>query len=91
MAKTLVQQKREVDALAQCVACGCTDLKACPGGCYWAGLNPETHDGICSRCAVRPLDDLMAAIGFAKMTKEEALTRLLAGETLTTGDPAIYR
>lgn len=28
-----------------CRACGCTDLHACPGGCYWVSLD------LCSACA----------------------------------------
>lgn len=32
-----------------CMACGCTDEKACEGGCGWAD---ETHT-LCSRCAER--------------------------------------
>jgi len=28
-----------------CKHCGCTDEKACPGGCYWVMPN------VCSRCA----------------------------------------
>jgi len=81
MAQTLDQQKREVNALAQCVACGCTELKACPGGCYWVGINPVTHEGLCSRCAARPLDDLMAAIGFSKMTPADAMIELFQNVT----------
>jgi hypothetical protein len=28
-----------------CMACGCTDDRACPGGCYWVG------PALCSECA----------------------------------------
>ena len=31
----------------RCVVCGCTDARACPGGCAWAN---STHT-LCSRCA----------------------------------------
>lgn len=31
-----------------CVACGCTERDACPGGCAWADAVVD----ICSRCAV---------------------------------------
>jgi hypothetical protein len=27
-----------------CRGCGCTDERACPGGCFWVGR------GLCSRC-----------------------------------------
>ncbi len=30
-----------------CVACGCTDERACPGGCYWY------EPGLCSACAIK--------------------------------------
>lgn len=29
----------------RCRGCGCTDARACAGGCYWVG------DDLCSRCA----------------------------------------
>ena len=32
-------------AVRTCRACGCTDLHACPGGCYWVSLD------LCSACA----------------------------------------
>lgn len=30
-----------------CESCGCTEDNACPGGCYWASLQPP----VCSQCA----------------------------------------
>lgn len=33
------------EALAHCRLCGCTDMQACPGGCYW--IEPD----LCSACA----------------------------------------
>ncbi len=36
---------RESAALARvCVYCGCSELRACPGGCSWISVNPA----ICS-------------------------------------------
>lgn len=29
-----------------CKVCGCTDDRACPGGCYWVSLDPP----LCSAC-----------------------------------------
>lgn len=29
-----------------CTVCGCTDDRACPGGCYWARRDPP----LCSAC-----------------------------------------
>lgn len=35
-----------------CRVCGCTDERACPGGCVWAEPN------LCSRCALaRPVHE----------------------------------
>jgi hypothetical protein len=31
-----------------CIKCGCTEDRACPGGCSWAAPN------VCSSCAVAP-------------------------------------
>lgn len=33
-----------------CTSCGCTDLRACPGGCSWLGVNHKDGTGVCSRC-----------------------------------------
>ena len=35
-----------------CRVCGCTDARACAGGCYW--INPE-HT-LCSRCGAMEED-----------------------------------
>jgi hypothetical protein len=34
-------------AEVKCTRCGCTEARACMGGCYWWSTNPP----ICSRCA----------------------------------------
>lgn len=31
----------------KCRVCGCTDERACPGGCTWL---PIAHDDLCSAC-----------------------------------------
>lgn len=33
-----------------CVACGCTDLNACLGGCSWLAADHQAGTGICSKC-----------------------------------------
>jgi hypothetical protein len=38
-----------------CQVCGCTDDKACPGGCYWVLDNPP----LCSACVTE--EDLAAS------------------------------
>lgn len=34
-----------------CRGCGCTDGRACPGGCAWVLLDVRTPTGVCSECA----------------------------------------
>ncbi len=38
----------------RCIGCGCTDSRACDGGCYWEWVEPEDGEGLCSRCAGDP-------------------------------------
>jgi hypothetical protein len=33
-----------------CINCGCTDLRACAGGCSWLGVNHSDGTGVCSNC-----------------------------------------
>lgn len=40
-----------VPQLRTCRGCGCTDLRACPGGCAWVLLDIDAPSGICSTCA----------------------------------------
>lgn len=30
--------------------CGCTEARACPGGCAWVESHPATATGVCSGC-----------------------------------------
>jgi hypothetical protein len=39
--------------VATCKGCGCTDLAACPGGCWWISVNYATGEGICSSCVAK--------------------------------------
>lgn len=38
------------DDVASCRVCGCTDDRACPGGCHWVP-DPTMAGDLCSRCA----------------------------------------
>lgn len=38
------------DGVPRCRVCGCTDERACPGGCHW-GPDPTMAGDLCSRCA----------------------------------------
>ncbi len=35
---------------ATCTKCGCTDSKACAGGCWWETVDREAGTGVCSNC-----------------------------------------
>ncbi len=37
-------------AIAFCIGCSCTDLRACPGGCSWLRVDYEEGKGVCSCC-----------------------------------------
>lgn len=34
-----------------CVMCGCTDRRACAGGCSWIHVFEHGNAGVCSNCA----------------------------------------
>lgn len=55
-ATMLAEIRRAYDGPARCRVCGCTESKACPGGCVWVP-DPELAD-LCSSC---PADDREAA------------------------------
>lgn len=40
----------DVQNPATCVNCGCTDRRACSGGCYWVSVNRDDGTGVCSTC-----------------------------------------
>ncbi|NEW95525.1 hypothetical protein [Rhodopseudomonas sp. BR0G17] len=44
----------------KCRSCGCTNDRACPGGCSWVSIDPP----ICSACVS---DDEAFELGFAGM------------------------
>lgn len=53
------QDLREITAMQSCLShllertcvhCGCTDSKACLGGCSWSAKHRATLTGVCSRC-----------------------------------------
>jgi hypothetical protein len=37
--------------IAVCAGCGCTDLRACAGGCSWLAVNRDDGTGVCSNCS----------------------------------------
>lgn len=36
--------------VARCSRCGCSDLRACPGGCSWVEVDYEKGEGLCTAC-----------------------------------------
>lgn len=40
----------DVNNPATCAGCGCTDRRACAGGCYWIAVDRDAKSGICSNC-----------------------------------------
>ena len=51
--------------LVRCIGCGCTEFNACrheprtpDGSCFWVAVDEENRVGLCSCCAVIPVDVL---------------------------------
>lgn len=42
-----IQVANDLSAETKCIRCGCSDERACPGGCSWITKSPP----VCSRCA----------------------------------------
>ncbi len=40
----------DIEGLAKCTGCKCTDLNGCTGGCTWIKLDRENGTGLCSKC-----------------------------------------
>lgn len=40
-----------MNANARCVICGCTDSRACAGGCSWLAVDRDERVGVCSSCS----------------------------------------
>lgn len=37
--------------MSRCIACNCTDARACAGGCFWLRVDHLHGIGVCSNCA----------------------------------------
>ncbi len=63
-----------------CRVCGCTDLHACPGGCFWV------EPGLCSECnpATKGLAAALAAAGESEHRGEARQRRIKVGDWDTT-------
>lgn len=58
-----LELERQIERELVCIGCGCCGDCACPGGCSWVAFDAETGVGICSVCAAKPLDQLLAEGG----------------------------
>ena len=36
---------------SKCIFCGCTDSRACEGGCHWILVDRKSGLGVCSECS----------------------------------------
>jgi len=48
---------KDIKKESKCIFCGCTDSKACPGGCYWVVVDIRKGIGVCSQCALKVMQD----------------------------------
>lgn len=70
--------------MAKCNGCGCTDDRACGGGCEWVFVSATLN--ICSRCS-GTTQDLRAAL---KAT-DKLLTAVLNGKPLVAATRYLVR
>lgn len=63
---------------ARCMACGCTDSQACPGGCSWAWVDRETQRGLCSACVVADLAERVNRAGELTVARPTVIPSLRA-------------
>jgi hypothetical protein len=59
-----------------CEMCGCTDNRACDGGCFWVFDRPA----LCSRCVLKAYADAAVSIG---AVEDAAADLLLVAGTLS--------
>jgi hypothetical protein len=55
---------------ARCIHCGCTQARACPGGCWWVCVDAKASLGICSTCSTGDLATDMDALRAAIMATD---------------------
>lgn len=44
------QDEDTTERIAKCIGCGCTDERACEGGCSWIAVDRAAGKGVCSNC-----------------------------------------
>jgi len=60
--------------VTSCAICGCTDERACEGGCFWV-FTFSAGVGLCSRCVLNRLAEAATEL-------DEEARRQLAGELM---------
>lgn len=72
---------------AKCITCGCTDRRACVGGCSWTWVDRSTGTGECSRCTVRRADRSPEFLALAlEIADDSARARIECNCTAVTDD-----
>lgn len=69
-------RRKLLDGMArklECLGCGCTDERACPGGCAWS------EPGICTRCAPLPASALIRNARAERIVDQRKRQYLRAG------------
>lgn len=71
--------------LITCRGCGCNDLQACAGGCWWVALDVPGHDGpqptgVRSACAIEVGWDMWALATMGTEPAEAARRVILSGD-----------
>jgi len=58
VARAMLNPVPDFEPCITCIGCGCTDTAPCLNACFWTWMNELTGAGLCSHCAVLPLDVL---------------------------------
>jgi len=64
-----LRRTARVVTVATCIGCGCTDDRACPGGCSWIIVERTSGIGVCTRCSAH-LDEFHAKVEAALAARE---------------------
>lgn len=71
---------------AICVRCGCSDDRACDGGCSWLAVDRGKGIGVCSRCAKSRYEAINMIRHRAAVNPRRRLKRqLMQKHGITTG------
>jgi hypothetical protein len=82
-----------------CVHCGCTDSRACPGGCHWIFKHKATPTGVCSGCMYVQMGIVVGKFSLVHQSKGKIWLEVNSGPNAgegtqvneTTLEAAIYK